>query len=279
MFLGKNFLPALFTQSFSSTIGCNPALFAVFSKIDPMDLYRIGDCPNIETKTLGGKTFWRNLKIQNGLRLQQNIITGLCRILDENNIRKAWGNRFSMEEKLKRLTRDNFLEAGDIIGIDRKFKNLDKLSVYQHYAIYIGNNRVIHYQGNGNDFSGKITIHESPISDFLKSDENCDKNCFVLLFDEDEKNVVKLRTRTEFTEAEVLDCSIFNDSKFTLYSSEQTIKRANELLEEENYSLLLRNCEHIAVWCKTNVSCSFQVKRILKWIEIAGELAPLALHI
>lgn len=225
-------------------------------------LYRIGDCPNIEAKTLGGKKFWQNIKTQNGLRLQQNIITGLCRILDENNVRKAWGNRFSMEEKLIRLTREDFLEVGDIIGIDRKG------GIYQHYAVYLGNDRVIHYQGEGNDFSGTISIHESPLKDFLKED----KNYFVLLFDENEKNAVKLRSRTEFLEAEVLDWSIFNNSNFYLYSPEQTIKRATELLKENNYSLILRNCEHIAVWSKTNVSCSFQVKRALRWADITTKL-------
>ncbi len=267
MFFRNNIYSSLFTSRHTplELVMQKNIIFSIISSIiDPTDLYRIGDCPNKETKTLGGKKFWKNIDTQNGLRLQQNIITGLCRILDENDVRKAWGNRFSMKEKLKRLTREEFLEAGDILGVDRIG------GIYQHYAVYLGNNRVIHYQGEGDDFSGVITIHESPLKDFLK--EN--KNYFVLLFDENKKNVVKLRSRTEFLEAEALDCSIFNNSNFYLYSPEQTIKRARELLKENNYSLILRNCEHIAVWCKTNVSCSFQVKRVLKLADIVTKLNP-----
>lgn len=273
MFFRNNIYSSLFTSK--NNLFALEILNMLFSNIsnatNPEDLYLIGDCPNIEIKTLGGKKFWKNIENQNGLRLQQNIITGLCRILDENNVRKAWGNRFSMEEKLKRLTRAEFLEAGDIIGVDRIG------GIYQHYAVYLGNSRVIHYQGERNDFSFSeaITIHESPLKDFLKED----KNYFVLLFDENKKNVIKLRSRTEFLEAEVLDRSIFNDSNFHLYSSEQTIERVKNLLGENKYNLLFRNCEHIAVWCKTNVSCSFQVNKVLNLAENSIESNPLSAFI
>lgn len=50
-----------------------------------------------------------------------------------------------MKEKMGRLTSKTFLKPGDVIGVSRK-------GLYEHYAIYMGNDRVIHYCGEGNDF-------------------------------------------------------------------------------------------------------------------------------
>jgi hypothetical protein len=46
---------------------------------------------NIDAKTLGGKAFWDDLCESSGWRLQQNKLTGHCRIIDPRNVRRAWG--------------------------------------------------------------------------------------------------------------------------------------------------------------------------------------------
>lgn len=51
----------------------------------------IGEMPNIEMKTMGGLVWWEELANANGWRLQQNKLFGNFRILDPNNVRKAWG--------------------------------------------------------------------------------------------------------------------------------------------------------------------------------------------
>ena len=75
---------------------------------NPRLLSEMGDCPNLEIPTRGGKVFWKDIKEINGWRLQYNFITGLSRIVDESNIRKAWGTPVIMAEKFKRLTRKEF---------------------------------------------------------------------------------------------------------------------------------------------------------------------------
>ena len=47
--------------------------------------------PNIPLPTLGGLIFWNDLKNVKGWRIQQNKITGYCRVLDPDNIRRGWG--------------------------------------------------------------------------------------------------------------------------------------------------------------------------------------------
>ncbi len=59
--------------------------------------------PNIPTPTLGGEVFWNDLAEYNGWRLQQNMFTKHARILDANNVRRAWGTVNAMYTALDRL--------------------------------------------------------------------------------------------------------------------------------------------------------------------------------
>ncbi len=59
--------------------------------------------PNIETSTMGGAIFWINLVNVNGWRLQKNQVFGNCRIIDPNNVRKAWGGEKSMMKALEKI--------------------------------------------------------------------------------------------------------------------------------------------------------------------------------
>lgn len=57
--------------------------------------------PNIPTPTLGGKVFWNTLAEYSGWRLQQNMITQHCRIIDQDNVRRAWGTKNGMIKALE----------------------------------------------------------------------------------------------------------------------------------------------------------------------------------
>lgn len=63
--------------------------------------------PNINFPTMGGHVFWNNLAEYNGWRIQQNTLTQHCRILDPNDIRRAWGGMEAMEKLFKRLANSN----------------------------------------------------------------------------------------------------------------------------------------------------------------------------
>lgn len=49
---------------------------------------------------------------------------------------------------------------------------------------------------------------------------------------------------------------------YRLYTAEETIRRARKRLGEAKYNLLTNNCEHYALWCKTGISESYQVKAL-----------------
>ncbi len=46
---------------------------------------------NITAPTGGGKQFWTDRFVHHGWRIQQNIYTGHCRLLDDKDFRRAWG--------------------------------------------------------------------------------------------------------------------------------------------------------------------------------------------
>lgn len=59
--------------------------------------------PNLPLPTMGGQVVWDTLAEANGWRLQQNELTKHCRILDPNDVRRAWGTRNGMMKALETL--------------------------------------------------------------------------------------------------------------------------------------------------------------------------------
>ncbi len=156
------------------------------------------------------------------------------------------------------------LFPGDILAVNRKS------GLYQHFAVYIGNQKVIHYAAENGDFNGKISIHESSFTEFQAD------STFVYVLDfPDESNFPLLhningKNSFEFEEESIL-FDIIRKSGYHLYSPEETISRAKSRIGEEKYSLPFNNCEHFAIWCKTGVQESHQVNiwitRLIKKVE------------
>ena len=144
------------------------------------------------------------------------------------------------------------IQKGDILGVDR--------GLYEHYAVYVGDDRVIHYTGGGDDFEGDIAIRETLFRDFLGKETSY----FVCEFPESHTPPHK---RQQFTSSVMQDIrwlmDVFQDSQYHLFSPEETVERAYSRLGERDYNLLTNNCEHFAIWCKTNLSESWQVEKLL----------------
>lgn len=213
----------------------------------------IGDCPNIERPVNREPIFWKSIDSKGGYDCQINIFSKKCRIVSPTGMRVANGSKNVMLEKMKRLSARSFLNPGDIIGVSR-------MGLYEHYAIYIGNNRVIHYCGEGNDFGGTVSVHEADISEFVKDS----KYYFVVWFD---KGIpYKIQNATTFLFNGTLD--YYKDGlpkqKRNTFSADETIERARSRVGETSYNLITNNCEHFAMWCKTGVSESSQVKNIVR---------------
>ena len=67
------------------------------------------ELPNVDGQTLGGTQFWTDELIYDNWRIQRNVVFGQRRLLDDKNVRRAWGSfeacsrkldQFKVEEKL-----------------------------------------------------------------------------------------------------------------------------------------------------------------------------------
>ncbi|GEM_PF-2061563 len=159
----------------------------------------------------------------------------------------------------------NSLEPGDILAVQRKLP-------YKHFAVYIDDNKVIHFAADGGDF-GKPYIHEAPFEEFLGDSSSYE----VLDFGEKrEKSFGEyIRNGSSYILGNPLRFieSIRRDRQYHLYSNEETVERAKMVarLHERGdgsliipeYNLLMNNCEHFAIWCKTGVHESRQVDRFI----------------
>ncbi len=59
--------------------------------------------PNIPMPIMGSEIFWDNIAEYNGWRLQQNMIAQHARILDNNNVRVAWGSLKAMQKAMGKM--------------------------------------------------------------------------------------------------------------------------------------------------------------------------------
>jgi len=149
------------------------------------------------------------------------------------------------------------LHFGDVIGVDR--------GLYEHYGVYCGNNEVIHYTSaprrrlrNERAF----LIHRTNISHFLKKQ----KRLFVLDCRDPRAPEKSDPIIIGPMRAPSLDWFYRDDidKDFHLYTPEETVARAESQLGKGEYNLIVNNCEHFAVWCKTGLHKSYQVESVLK---------------
>ncbi len=171
------------------------------------------------------------------------------------------------------MTAINF---GDVIYVERDCG----IFGYKHFGICSGNRKVIHYTKDGGDaFDG--VIRETSLARFLDGG----RNCYVCNFagDGTRRNVesailptgvIGSAIRPQSAIGILLGAKAIYDLIFgergKLYSPKETVDRARSRLGEHGYNLLLHNCEHFAVWCKTGVEKSEQVDELLELVAKAA---------
>lgn len=166
---------------------------------------------------------------------------------------------FSEEENSIKTT----AEYGDIICVGR--------GTYKHYAIYIGDNKVIHYVGQNKDFDIRnfkdAVIKEDDMDNFLKGSNE------YFVFDCESKGKHKLKINPKLFNAGIAPLvtvlSLFNGRELLVaFSPEETVQRAKSKLGERKYNVAINNCEHFAIWCKTGIHKSTQVDNVLELLTM-----------
>jgi cell wall-associated NlpC family hydrolase len=152
----------------------------------------------------------------------------------------SWTLFYIEYQKEGQMKLTDFFKKGDVILTDRVF--------YQHYGIYAGNGRVIHYAAKNGDFGGDIRVRETNLEKFAKEG----------------------KCKPAFGGANFIGAKRF--------SREEVVSRARSRVGEENYNLVFNNCEHFALWCKYGTSKSVQVEKALTAAIVLGTVA-IAAHL
>ena len=182
-------------------------------------------------------------------------IIAKCPIIPKKSRKKACD--------FKRTVSDSELRKGDVIGVHRIG------GVYDHYGIYTGMGKVIHFSNEGSDFGSDICVRRATLSQF----KNGASNVFVIDF-EAYRDYVENPELFDFGGLLKLAIDSFFGNEITIYSPEETVKRAESQLGKGKYNLVFNNCEHFAVWCKTGVHESSQVQRFIE--AIGGRISPVS---
>lgn len=167
---------------------------------------------------------------------------------------------------------------GDIIVIRLKH-DITGIS-YDHYGVYINDQRVIHYIDSKKKEKFDGLIQETDLKTFLRGKTEVSVMEFRERYSKPKKrkipvpvnifaNVVKKSGGYKMVLAKtalsllVQARTTVNKKNYNLFSPDETVARAESRLEENNYRLAFNNCEHFAIWCKTGISESHQVNNVV----------------
>ncbi len=106
-----------------------------------------GEAPlNVQAPTTGGKQFWADELHFHKWRIQRNVLTGHCRLLDGHNVRHAWGSFEQCRARLGEIRREKNLPPmqGKAVvvlhGLIRSRETMTRLSRYLEeqggYAVF-----------------------------------------------------------------------------------------------------------------------------------------------
>jgi pimeloyl-ACP methyl ester carboxylesterase len=134
---------------------------------------------NIKTKTLGGIQFWGDVQFFHGWHIQQNVFSKHYRLLDERDVRHAWGTLEECRAKLDEIKRTEKLPpmSGEAVillhGLGRSDKSMQAMQ--SHLA------RQGYYVVNFNYPSTRVSLDESAdyLHGVIESLEGIDKIHFV----------------------------------------------------------------------------------------------------
>lgn len=108
---------------------------------------------------------------------------------------------------------------------------------YSHHGIYAGQSRVIHYSG---------------LAHFFK------------------KKPIEMTTLEQFSHGRKVIIRHYDQS---LYSGAQVVKRMKSRMHENNYHLIMNNCEHLCTWAITGVESSPQVLQMMNRLTAIGYIS------
>ncbi|XP_016104857.1 lecithin retinol acyltransferase b, tandem duplicate 2 [Sinocyclocheilus grahami] len=156
------------------------------------------------------------------------------------------------EEKKKKVVQydTSTYKRGDLLEVPR--------TLFTHFGIYLGNNRVAHLIP---DILPVLTTDEKAIEKMVTNNR-------LILGVIAKKASVRVDSLEDFAYgAEILVNHMDKVCSRSPFEGEEVARRAEKLLGSVVYSLLWYNCEHYVMYCRYGTSMSFQTYQFCKVVR------------
>ncbi|XP_026060333.1 lecithin retinol acyltransferase b, tandem duplicate 2 [Carassius auratus] len=156
------------------------------------------------------------------------------------------------EEKKKKVVQydTSMYKRGDLLEVPR--------TLFTHFGIYLGNNRVAHLIP---DILPVLTTDEKAIEKMVTNNR-------LILGVIAKKASVRVDSLEDFAYgAEILVNHMDKVCSRSPFEGEEVARRAEKLLGSVVYSLLWYNCEHYVMYCRYGTSMSFQTYQFCKVVR------------
>lgn len=166
------------------------------------------------------------------------------------------------KETLARTYDHSMYNRGDLLEVPR--------TLFTHFGIYLGNNRVAHLIP---DILPVISSDETAISKMVTNNR-------LILGVLAKKASVRVDCVADFAYgAEILVNKMDKMCSRLPLKAEEVAKRAEKLMGAVDYSLLWFNCEHYVMYCRYGTSMSFQTYQVNShteqvWYQIFSKVMP-----
>ncbi len=151
---------------FTLLLVCGLSTFATAQEFDPQSIGT--GMFNLKTPTMGGKQFWTDHVWRRGWRIQHNAITGHWRLLDDQNVRYAWGTRQQCQTMLDQQVPVSEIPATEVVlllhGLGRSASSMRSLGDALHSELEVP---AIYFEYASTRSS--ISDHAAALGEFIDS--------------------------------------------------------------------------------------------------------------
>lgn len=176
---------------------------------------------------------------------------GLCVLKHQHKLSTNWPQR-------RNLQLGNPATAGDLLIFTSKAAGI------QHWAVYIGNGEVVHYNKRDTEADGlKGRVIREKLSEYLERKGDV------------KLTVEKPKEGTPWQWLLGMDLEL----NIPLGDGDLVAQRALSQVGEDDYNIVYNNCEHFAKWCKYGARSSKQARRLNSFIQFGRIIGSAALCI
>lgn len=128
---------------------------------------------NVPFKTSGGQQLMSDVLIYKGWRIQHNVVFDHYRLLDPNDVRRAWGSREQCEKKFEEIKREEKLEPPKgkcVVVVHGLWRSRDAMAPVAEYLEKEGHYHVVNFTyATTRQYIGDHAEHLASVIDGLES--------------------------------------------------------------------------------------------------------------